>query len=183
MLELLNRKFRSAGVETRTYESAERMLAEESLEGVSCLIVDIRLDGINGLELQYELNRKGVELPIVFISGDATVPDTIRAFKEGANAFFEKPFDSNELVATVLQLADAHVMKQRRIHELKSRLSPLTDREREVYQALVDGKKTTQIARELRISPSTVEKHRIHIFDKTGVSSVVDLVRLSLDQR
>jgi FixJ family two-component response regulator len=174
----LERLFKSAGILSRAFGSAEQFLDEVDFSEVGCLVLDIRLTGMNGLELQAELRRRGVKIPIVVISGHATVTDAIRAFGANAGAFFEKPFDDEEFLATVERLRQGWAMEETDRRAIASRTEALTDREREVMDALVAGKKTNQIARELAISPSTVEKHRLRVFDKTGIDSVVGLVHL-----
>src|SRR3954463_4857289 len=175
---LLRTLFESAGMAVRCYDSAESLLADNEDIRFGCIVADIRLHGISGLELLGELRRRGGDIPIVIISGRATVADAVSAFRENAGAFFEKPFKNTELIATVQSLVAEWAEKLGKRQAITAALAPLSVREREVLDALVSGKKTAQIARELEISPSTVEKHRIHIFEKTGIDSVIGLVHL-----
>jgi two-component system response regulator DctR len=175
---LLRSLFESAGLLVRCYDSAEALLADNEEIRFGCIVADLRLNGISGIQLLGELRRRGGGIPIVIISGRASVSDAVAAFRENAAAFFEKPFDNNELVASVKQLMGEWAAKQEKREALAAILTPLSVREREVLEALVTGKKTAQIAHELGISASTVEKHRIRVFEKTGVDSVIGLVHL-----
>jgi FixJ family two-component response regulator len=180
---LLRSLFEATGMSVRCYDSAESLLADNEDIRFGCIVADIRLNGISGLDLLGELRRRGGDIPIVIISGRATVSDAVTAFRENAGAFFEKPFKNTDLVATVKKLVAEWTAKQVKREAITAALAPLSVREREVLDALVAGKKTSQIAHELEISPSTVEKHRIHIFEKTGVDSVIRLVHLLSQNR
>ncbi|HEX6961386.1 MAG TPA: response regulator [Lacipirellula sp.] len=173
---LLEHLLNSAGIAAQTFESAEHLLAEGELEAVSCLILDIGMSGMSGLELMAELRGRDLDFPIVIASGQATIADANLAIRQRVGALFEKPFDEQELLAAVKELIDGWAPIRRRSQEVKARLATLTLRERDVMQSLVAGKKTVQIANELLISPSTVEKHRLRVFHKTGVDSVVGLM-------
>lgn len=179
MRVLLARLFETAGIRSQAYPCAESLL--EDLDGAKfgCLVVDIGLQGISGLDLQSELRRRCPEMAIVVISGRATVADAIRAFRNRASAFFEKPFDNRELLATVQEIVLDWELRESKLQAIESLLSPLSAREREVLEALMAGKKTVQVAHELNISASTVEKHRLRIFEKTGVDSIIELIHLT----
>jgi len=179
MRVLLTRLFESAGIRSQAYASAESLL--EDLDGTKfgCLVVDIGLQGISGLDLQSELRCRCPDTAIVVISGRATVADAVRAFRNRASAFFEKPFDNCELLAAVQELVVDWELRQSKLQAVESLLSPLSSREREVLEALMAGKKTVQVAHELDISASTVEKHRLRIFEKTGVDSIIELIHLT----
>jgi two-component system response regulator DctR len=171
----------SAGLRTVEYESAEQLLADTEATRFNCLILDINLRGMSGLQLQARLRRHGADLPIVIISGGATAADAIQAYRQQASAMFEKPFNHGEFVATVKDLTASWTAKQAKRQEIEARLAALSPRERDVMDSLVAGKKTIQIAQELSISSSTVEKHRLRVFEKTGADSVVSLIHWLAD--
>jgi FixJ family two-component response regulator len=175
---LLDHLFESAGIRFRCYGSAESLLQDEGKVQFGCIVLDIGLTGISGLDLLSDLRQRRTNIPIVLISGQATVSDAVRAFRERVSEFFEKPFNNQELVATVRELMSNWAAQQARQQDLASKLAELSPRQKEVLDALMAGKKTTQIARELAISASTVEKHRLRIFEKTGVDSTIGLVHL-----
>ena len=181
MRRVVRRLLESEGLLVHCFESAEPLL--EGLDDVrfSCVILDQSLPGVSGLELFAELRRRRNHIPIVMISSYMTIAEAMCAFRGGVSAFFERPFSNTELVATVLYLATDWMERQARREVAAARFAGLSPRETEVLEALVAGKKTTLIARELNISPSTVQKHRLHIFAKTGASSVIDLVHLVLN--
>jgi FixJ family two-component response regulator len=179
MRVLLSRLFETAGIRSQAYASAESLLEDVSRTKFGCLVVDIGLGGISGLDLQSELRRRCPDVAIVVISGRATVADAVRAFRNRASAFFEKPFDNRELLSAVQELVVDWEQRQSKLQAVESLLSPLSSREREVLEALMAGKKTVQVAHELNISASTVEKHRLRIFEKTGVDSIIELIHLT----
>lgn len=175
---LLSHLFESDGIAVRCYDCAEALLRDDESVRFGCIVVDLALTGMSGLDLLANLRRHSSDIPIVMISGRANVSDAIGAFNHKVSAFVEKPFDNAYLSQTVRELMSKWVVKQELRAVVGAKLADLSSREREVLDALVAGKKTTQIARELAISPSTVEKHRLHIFKKTQVDSVVGLVHL-----
>ena len=176
---LLTRLFEAAGLSCQSFASAEGLLDDMESQQYGVLVVDIRLRGMSGLQLQSELRRRNVNVEFVVISGQATVADAISAFGNQAGTFFEKPFNNRELLETVQKLREKCVERRSRLSAIESLLAPLSTREKEVMDALIAGKKTVQVARELNISPSTVEKHRLKIFEKTGVDSVIQLIHLT----
>lgn len=158
------------------FESAEAFLECQSIREFSCVLADIRLPGMSGLDLLPILESRGIDaLPIV-MSGQASVAEVVRAFANRTCAFFEKPLPIQQIVATVKRLVARCNVQRRKRAGADRLLARLTPREREVMQLLVAGDKTVQIAHKLHISPSTVEKHRLRIFDKTETSSVVELI-------
>lgn len=177
----LSHLLESAGIPTVEYESAEQLLQDTEATRFNCLILDINLKGMSGLQLQARLRRQGADIPIVIISGGATAADAIQAYRQQANAMFEKPFNHGEFIATVKDLTTSWTAKQAKRLEIEARLAALSPRERDVMDSLVAGKKTTQIAQELSISPSTVEKHRLRVFEKTDADSVVSLIHWLAD--
>jgi FixJ family two-component response regulator len=174
MCRSLYRLLKSAGIPSTSYESAEDFLQDVTPELRGCLVLDLRLGGMSGLDLQDELKRRGICIPIIVISGHATVPDTIRAFHGGAFRVFEKPFDDERLLSGI-QEALATQQSAGGADELHARLADLSDRQREVMDLLVQGVPVKQVAVQLQISPSTVAKHRAKVLEKTGVDSLVRL--------
>jgi FixJ family two-component response regulator len=173
----------SAGFRVCSYCSAERFLSAYKPGYASCLVLDVRMPGLSGLELQRELNRRGAPLPIIFVTGHGDVPMAVDALKNGAFHFLEKPFKDEQLLALIEQAAtqgngalpDA---TQRRC--TAARLATLTQREREVMDLVVQGRKNRQIAEDLGISVKTVEAHRARAMEKMDVSSVAELVHATL---
>lgn len=174
---------KSVGFESKAYDSAEIFLNEADLYSPGCLIVDIRMRGISGLELQQTLNNKGIKLPIIIITGHGDVPVAVQAMKAGAVDFLEKPYDNEVLVTRIKQcLSEVSEFqdKSRILAEAEARLSQLTPREREVMNLLVAGKHNKVIAKELSISVRTAEAHRAKVMKKLHAESLSDIVRLAL---
>lgn len=174
---------KSVGFESKSYDSAEMFLDEAELDAPGCLIADIRMRGISGLELQQLLNDKGIKMPVIIITGHGDVPVAVQAMKAGAIDFLEKPYD-NELLVTRIKQCLSEVSKSqdksRIIAEAKTYLSRLTPREREVMNLLVAGKHNKIIAKELNISVRTAEAHRAKVMKKLHAESLSDIVRLAL---
>lgn len=173
--------FRSRHVESRAWPSAEAFLADWSDALRGCLVLDIRMEGMSGLELFDLLAQRGSHLPVIFLSGHGDIPLAVTAVKKGAFDFVEKPCNDNELVDRVIQaLAFDASRHQRRVGRatLDARLALLTPREREVMERILDGKYNKVIADELKIALRTVEVHRARIFEKMEVKSAVELARL-----
>lgn len=165
------------GLTARLFSSAEELLASDALDVAGCIVLDIELPGMSGLELQAELRSRGHLAPVVIVSGRATVSDTIRAFESGARAFYEKPFDLEHVLKTIDNVIQAEERRRTRDADCHRRLSALSQREREVLEQLVAGMSVKSIGRQLGISPSTAEKHRANVLQKTGFESVIDLTR------
>ena len=174
---------KSVGFESKAYGSAEMFLNEADMYSPGCIIVDIRMRGISGLELQETLNKKGIKLPIIIITGHGDVPVAVQAMKAGAVDFLEKPYDNEVLVTRIKQcLSEVSEFqdKSRILAEAEARLSRLTPREREVMNLLVAGKHNKVIAKELSISVRTAEAHRAKVMKKLHAESLSDIVRLAL---
>jgi FixJ family two-component response regulator len=173
----------SAGYRVLSYSSAERFLAAFRPGEAICLVLDVRMPGLTGIELQRELNRRGALLPIIFITGHGDVPMAVDALKNGAFHFLEKPFEAERLLAVVEHAASsgtpAEAERVRR-RAAAARLETLTQREREVMDLVVLGRKNKQIADALGISVKTVEAHRAKTMEKMDVSSVAELVKATL---
>jgi FixJ family two-component response regulator len=174
---------RSAGLQTTTYASAEEFLARYAPGAPGCIVLDIRMPGMSGLELQQTLAARRCATPIIMLTGHGSVPMAVRAMKAGAVDFLEKPFQAGSLLALVeksLQRDARMRREQTRRAEVAQRLARLTPREREVMAHLVLGKMNKAIAADLGISTRTVEIHRARIMRKLGVRSLAALMRLAL---
>jgi two-component system response regulator TtrR len=173
----------SNGIAVQTFATAAEFIASYRAGGLACLVLDVRLPGMSGLELQEYLKREGVEIPIVFVSGHGDVPTAVSALKGGAVDFIQKPFSYRDVLA-IIQRAferDAQLRERRtRRSQLAERIATLTEREREVMQRVVEGKLNKVIADELAISVKTVEFHRAKVMEKMGADSVAGLVQLMM---
>ncbi|MCB1960682.1 MAG: response regulator transcription factor [Rhodocyclaceae bacterium] len=172
--------FRTRNLPSATWSSAEEFMASWKPEWRGCLVMDIRMRGMSGLDCADLLRRSGSRLPIIFITGHGDVPMAVTALKRGAFDFVEKPFDDNALVDIVKAALeeDARLNQQRASREdTAARLDQLTGREREVMVLILAGKFNKVIADELNISMRTVEVHRARVFEKMGVRSAVELAQ------
>lgn len=176
------RLLRSTGLDVAVFGSAEEFLAESPPEHPSCVVLDVRLPGVSGLDLQEELGHSRRELPIIFITGHGNVPITVRAMKAGAFDFLEKPFDDQVLLDAVQWALerDQHYLKARaEVESVKQRLRRLTPREREVMELVVEGLLNKQIGGLLGASEKTIKVHRARVMRKMEAESVADLVRMA----
>ena len=183
MRESLSWLLDSVGLRVRSYATAADFLAEHDPAQPGCLVLDVRMPGMSGLDLQAELARRGVELPTIVITGHAEVSMAVRAVKAGAIDFIEKPFSDQLLLDRVRQALeiDLEAREVRRRHEdARRRLATLTAREREVLNLVVAGKANKEIASALGVSPKTVEVHRAHVMSKMCVDSLAELIRITL---
>lgn len=175
---------KSRKLPSTTWGSAEAFLAEWTPEWRGCIVLDIRMNGMSGLECFDVLTARGCTLPVIFITGHGDVPMAVSALKKGAFDFVEKPFDDHELLAIVtraLELDQERRQSEGMREEVRRRLTLLTAREHEVMQHIVEGKYNKVIADDLNISMRTVEAHRSKIFEKMEVRSAVELVQLLRD--
>ena len=169
----------------RSFESSEVFLARYDPREVACLIVDIRMDGMSGLELQDRLIERKSPLPIVFITGHGDVPLAVDTMKKGAMDFIQKPFNEQQLVPLVermLEQARANFAEHQQAASRDALLSKLTGREAQVLERIVAGRLNKQIADDLGISIKTVEAHRANIMEKLGANTVADLLKIALGQ-
>jgi two-component system response regulator DctR len=176
---------KSRGIASRSWESAEAFL--ESYDGAmqGCLVLDIRMEGMSGLELFDRLRALECPLPVIFLTGHADVPMAVAALKKGAHDFVEKPFNDNDLVDKIAAaLAKAAILRDRSAaaQSLTHRLASLSQREREVMDLILVGKANKVIADDLRIAMRTVEVHRARVLEKMGVRSAVELSQLLAGQ-
>jgi len=173
----------SAEYRVEAFSSGRMFLERLPASPNGCALIDIRMPEIGGLELQDALKERAIELPIVFVTGHADVPVAVRAMRAGAIDFVEKPFTA-EVILNAVERALEHAaflhQKTAAAASARSRLEQLTDREREVFEHLVEGHPNKVIAAKLNISPRTVEIHRSRVMDKTGARSLSDLVRMAI---
>lgn len=173
----------SGGYRVAVYSTAERFLAQSIPGDSSCLLLDVRMPGLSGLELQQELNRRGETLPVIFITGHGDVPMAVNALKSGAFHFIEKPFNDSQLLELVERAVDASrggPLQRTELYAAAARLKTLSQREREVLGLIVNGRRNKQIADELKLSIKTVEAHRARVMEKMQAKTAAQLVQALL---
>jgi two-component system, LuxR family, response regulator FixJ len=174
---------RTAGVTARTYESASAFLNALPMVETGCVITDVRMPGISGIELLRRLGEMQIRLPVIVITGHGDVPLAVEAMKNGAVDFLEKPFEDEHLIGSVRSALDSlqqNALRDAQRAEVEARLATLTNREREVLEGLVAGKPNKIIAFDLAISPRTVEIYRANVMTKMAAASLSELVRMAL---
>jgi two-component system response regulator FixJ len=183
MRESLRWLLESVGLTVRTYANAADFLREYEPTQPGCLVLDVRMPGMSGLDLQADLVRRGAGLPTIVVTGHAEVPMAVRAVKAGAVDFIEKPFSDQLLLDRVRQALEIDRLERevrRRREEARRRLETLTAREREVLMLVAAGKANKEIAAELGLSQKTVEVHRSHVMSKMFVDSLAELIRVAI---
>jgi FixJ family two-component response regulator len=182
MREALKNLLRSVGCAVETFANAQEFLSSYHFGAPGCLILDVRLPGLSGLDLQRQLAEANVHLPIVFITGHGDIQMSVRAIKAGAVEFFTKPFRDQDLLDAVQQAMDRDRetrAEQAEITNLRARYESLSPREKEVMGLVVRGRLNKQIAGEIGISEATVKLHRGNLMQKMGADSLADLVRMA----
>jgi FixJ family two-component response regulator len=182
MREALSSLVRSAGLRVETYGSAQELLGRGRPDGPACLVLDMRLPRISGLDLQERLAETGIAIPIICITAHGDIPMTVRAMKAGAAEFLTKPFQDQDLLDAIRQALERDsAARDRRaeLEQLRQRLDSLTPREHQVMGHVVAGALNKQIALELGISEVTVKLHRAHVMQKMHAESLADLVRIA----
>jgi two-component system response regulator FixJ len=186
MRESLRWLVEAVGLSVETYASPEEFLERFDASKPGCLLLDVKMPSMNGLEVQQELAARGALTPIIFLTAYGDVPVAVRACQAGAFDFIEKPF-SDDVVLTAIRkaLAKDRLLRHRRKEEVEfaERTAILTPRERDVMTRVMAGKTNNDMALELGVSPRTIEVHRGHLMTKLGADSVADLVRLGLSTR
>lgn len=180
--EGLQSLIRSVGLRVETFASAQDFLTVKRPDGPSCLVLDVRMPGLSGLDLQIKLGREGVPLPIIFITGHGDIPMSVRAMKEGAHEFLTKPVRGQDLLDAIQKAiaSDRGLRKDRQeLNEIRARFDTLTPREKEVLDLVVAGMLNKLIADQLGMSELTVKTHRAHVMEKTQAQSLAHLVRMA----
>jgi FixJ family two-component response regulator len=182
VLKSLSRLLRSLGFDTETFASAELFLARKHYDGAGCIVLDVRMPGLSGMDLQDELSKADYSMPIIFITGHGNIPMSVQAMKKGAVNFLAKPFDDEELLQAVREAIekDRRAKAERaEVHDALKLIEQLTPREQDVLRYVITGMLNKQIALKLDIAEKTVKVHRGRIMEKLCVDSVADLVRLA----
>jgi FixJ family two-component response regulator len=180
--EGLQSLIRSVGLRVETFASAQDFLIAKRPDAPACLILDVRMPGLNGLDLQRKLSEAGTQIPTIFITGHGDIPMSVRAMKEGAQEFLTKPVRGQDLLDAVEKAiaSDRGLRKERaQMGEIRQRFESLTPREKEVLGLVVAGLLNKQIADELGMSELTVKTHRAHVMQKTEADSLAHLVRMA----
>jgi FixJ family two-component response regulator len=178
----LTRLLRAVGLEVASFPSADALLLALDGQEPACVVADLRMPGRTGLDLQDELARRGLDLPLLFISGHADVTSSVRAMKRGAVDFLEKPLADGELIDAVQRALTAYRERQaarREKETLAARLARLTPREREVFALVASGLLNKQVGYELGTTEKTIKVHRARVMEKMEADSLADLVRMA----
>jgi FixJ family two-component response regulator len=180
--EAIKSLIRSVGLRVETFETAQEFLRSKLPDAPGCVVLDVRLPGLSGLDLQRELAAHGINLPVIFITGHGDIPMSVRAMKAGALEFLTKPFRDQDLLDAIQQALERDRgarQQQSETTELRERFDSLTAREREVMGLVVSGLLNKQIAGELGTSEVTIKIHRSQVMKKMGAGSLAELVRMT----
>lgn len=171
----------SVGLQCKQYENATAFLDSDFQRSAGCIVLDIRMPGMSGMDLHDKLNEMGCHLPVIFITGHGDIPMAVEAMKRGAVEFVQKPFREQDLLDCInraLQLDAGQRESTQEIDTIRERLATLTPREQQVMEMIVDGKANKVIAFDLNLSQRTVEIHRAHVMEKMQTKSLAELVRM-----
>jgi two-component system response regulator FixJ len=177
---------KSVGLDSQLYTSAQEFLTAYHPGQPGCLVLDIRMPGMSGLELQQQLNLRGAVIPIIFMTGHGDIPMAVEAMQHGAFDFLQKPFRDQDLLDRIQRALVKDAERRAALGEharIQTHVNTLTAREREVLDLMTQGKQNKAIAQELGVSPRTVEIHRARVMEKMNAQSVAELVRMMLDLR
>jgi FixJ family two-component response regulator len=180
--EGLQSLIRSVGLRVETFASAQDFLGAKRPDAPACLVLDVRMPGLSGLDLQLKLRDGGIRIPVIFITGHGDIPMSVRAMKEGAHEFLTKPVRGQDLLDAVQKaIASDRALREERqeVDEIRGRFESLTPREKEVVDLVVAGLLNKQIADQLGMSELTVKTHRAHVMEKTQADSLAHLVRMA----
>ncbi len=180
--EGLSSLIRSAGWKAEAFASAQEFLDRLAPEAPSCLVLDLQMPGLSGLDLQKRMAEVGLEIPIVFLTAHGNIPASVKAIKAGAVEFLTKPFDEQELLQAIAEAIERDQLTRQQhaaMRGLRDRYESLTAREQEVMQQVVAGLLNKQVAAELHITEFTVKIHRAHVMRKMSADSLADLVRMA----
>jgi FixJ family two-component response regulator len=175
---------KSVGITSTLFASAQEFLDAYQPSQRGCLVLDIRMPGMSGMELQQQLNIRGAVIPVIFMSGHADIPMAVEAMQHGAFDFLQKPFRDQDLLDRIQRaiVRDTELRQSLGEHaRIKAHLESLTPREREVLNLMTQGKQNKVVGQELGVSPRTIEIHRARVMEKMGAHSVAELVRMMLD--
>jgi len=173
----------SIGLRTKSYASAINFLDEADVNQAGCILADVRMPGMSGIELQHKLSELGASQPLIIMTGHGDITMAVQAMKDGAFEFIQKPFRDQELLDCITKALEQESEGRKKLetqHAMQEMVNSLTTREREVVDKVLEGKVNKIIARELEISDRTVEIHRSHAMEKLGVKSVARLVKIML---
>jgi FixJ family two-component response regulator len=179
----LARLIKSVGLNVQTFSSAREFLESDPSDSPSCLVLDVRMPGLSGLDLQNELDNVGYNIPIIFITGYGDIPMSVRTMKRGATDFLIKPVNEQDLLDAIHRAIEKDKQTRRErgeIRAIQQRVDSLTPREREVFSLVVTGMLNKQIAHDLGMSEKTVKVHRSRVMDKMQAGSLAELVKLAL---
>lgn len=181
VLRGLSRMLEGEGFAVKAFESGETFLSACTPSSSGCIVIDMRMPGMDGLQVQAELSRRGIPMPVIFLTGHGDVPLSVRAMKAGAYDFLEKPVSAETLIARVnaaLKADEYRCQKKADRDDARARLSQLTPREEGILALLLQGKTNKEVAKQLGLSPRTVEIHRKNVLTKTETSNLIELGQL-----
>jgi|CXWL01.1.fsa_nt_gi FixJ family two-component response regulator len=174
----------SIGLKVETHESAQSFLDAYTPDQAGCVILDLRMPGMGGLDLQAHLKSRGIRIPVIIVTAFGDVPSAVRAYKQGCASFIEKPFSDQDVLETIQSALQRDLVEREKAglqKEREDRLNSLSVKERAVYDRIVMGKSNKQAAADLDLSPKTIEVHRANVMAKVGVKTLAELVRFSAE--